>query len=384
MMAVEKQQPMKKRLKIAMVFSSDPSKAGGVQEHILYLSKELTKLGHRVDIYGPEKNVYRYKNYHPISKAVILPLPNGNWANITVKNDEKHEVSEIIEKEKFDIIHIHEPYTPFVSWDVYKNTSAKKVATFHTAWNNDSIINLINPFLTLFKETFSTYFKAAIFVSKIGKKRWKDLCEKNVIQKVIYNAVDNTAFRFTKRNKNKMINLLFVGRLVNRKGLVYLLKAIKKIAPKYQNIKLIVIGDGPEKLKSEKYVKNNKLKRYIDFKGEILGKKRISYYKNADIFCAPYTDEAFGITILEAMACGVPIVGFKNESSDEVLNGYPHPELLVKNKIFLELAEALSELITNDKKRKKISSWGVKRANRFSWTKVARETEALYYQTFKI
>ncbi len=383
MVAVGIQQPMKKRLKIAMIFSSDPSKAGGVQEHIFYLSKELIKLGHRVHIYGPEKNIYRYTNYHPISKVVILPVPNGNWANITVKNNEKHEVAEIIEKGKFDIIHIHEPYTPFINWDVYKNTSAAKVATFHTAWNDDSIINLINPFLILFKETFSSYFKAAIFVSKIGKKRWKDLCKKNVIQKVIYNAVDNTAFTPIKKNKDKIINLLFVGRLVNRKGLMYLLKAINKIAAKYQNIKLVVIGDGPEKLKLEKYVRVNNLSKFVDFKGEILGKTRINYFQKSDIFCAPYTDEAFGITILEALSCGVSVIGFKNEAFFEVLKGYPYPNLFVQNKNIFKLSEVLAELIKNNKKRDEIGKWGINRVKAFNWVNTAKETEALYNQILK-
>lgn len=375
---------MKKRLKIAMVFSSDPSKAGGVQEHIFYLSRELVKLGHRVYIYGPEKNIYRYDNYHSISKVVILPVPNGNWANITVKNDEKYEVAEIIEKGKFDIIHIHEPYIPFINWDVYKNTSAVKVATFHTAWNDDSIINLINPFLALFKETFSAYFKAAIFVSKIGKKRWKDLCEKNVSQKVIYNAVDNAAFTPVKRNKDKIINLLFVGRLVNRKGLMYLLKAVKKITVSNSNIKLTVIGDGPEKLKLEKYVSYNNLSKLVDFKGEIFGKKRISYFQESDIFCAPYTDEAFGITILEALSCGVPVVGFKNEAFNEVLKGYPYPKLFVPNKNILKLSEALIELIKNNKKRAEISKWGIDRVKDFNWVNTTKETEELYNQILKI
>ncbi|MFA6532546.1 MAG: glycosyltransferase family 4 protein [Patescibacteria group bacterium] len=375
---------MKKKLKIAMIFSSDPSKAGGVQEHILYLSKELTKLGHHVDIYGPEKNVYPYINYHSISKVVILPVPNGNWANITVKNDEKHEVAEIIEKGKFDIIHIHEPYIPFINWDVYKNTSAVKVATFHTAWNDDSIINLINPFLTLFKETFSSYFKAAIFVSKIGKKRWKDLCEKNVFQKVIYNAVDNAAFAPIKKNKVKIINLLFAGRLVNRKGLIYLLKAIKKITANHSNIKLIVIGDGPEKLKLEKYVRDNNLSKFIDFKGEILGNARISYFQKSDIFCAPYTDEAFGITILEALSCGVSVIGFKNEAFYEVLKGYPYPKLFVQNKNMIKLSEALTELIKNNKKRDEIGKWGINRVKVFNWASTAEETEELYNQILKV
>jgi phosphatidylinositol alpha-mannosyltransferase len=367
-----------------MIFSSDPSQAGGVQEHILYLSKELTKLGHKIDIFGPEKNILPYINYHPIAKVVRLPIPNGNWGNITVKNDEEHEVAEVIEKGKFDIIHIHEPYIPFVNWDVYKNTTAVKVSSFHTAWNNDSIINVINPFLTLFKETFSTYFKAAIFVSKIGKKRWQYLCERNVIKKIIYNAVDNTTFKPVKKSKNKIINLLFVGRIVNRKGLIYLLKVIKKIAAKHSNIKLTVLGNGPEKQNAEKYVKENNLSKFVEFKGEIFGKKRIGYYQKSDIFCAPYIDEAFGITILEALACGLPIVGFQNEAFLEILKGYPYPRLFVKNRNILYLSQALKQLIISEEKRNEIGKWGIRMVKDYNWTNTAKETEKLYFKVLKL
>lgn len=375
---------MSKCLRIAMIFSSDPSQAGGVQEHVFYLSKELKKLGHKIDIFGPENNVLTYTNYHPIAKVVRMPMPNGNWGNITVKNDDKHEVAEKIEKGKYDIIHIHEPYIPFISWDVYKNTTAPKIASFHTAWNNDSIINVINPFLVLFKESFSTYFKGAIFVSKIGKKRWQDLCEKNVIQKIIYNAVDNKAFKPIKKNKNKIVNLLFVGRLVNRKGPLYLLKAIKKIISTNKNIKLTIIGDGPERSTAEKYIRDNKLSQFVDLKGEIIGKKRISYYQKADIFCAPYVDEAFGITILEALSCGVPVVGFKNESFLEILKGYPYPRLFVDNRNVLELSKALKQLINSFEKRKEIEKWGIERVKEFDWTNTAKETEKLYYKILNL
>ena len=375
---------MSKRLRIAMIFSSDPSQTGGVQEHVLYLSKELKELGHKIDIFGPENNVLPYINYHPIAKVVRLPIPNGNWGNITVKNDDKHEVAEIIEKGKYDIIHIHEPYIPFINWDVYKNTTTPKIASFHTAWNDDSIINAINPFLVLFKESFSTYFKGAIFVSKIGKKRWQDLCKKNVIKKIIYNAVDNKAFKPGRKIEKKIVNLLFVGRLVNRKGLIYLLKAVKKILTINHNIKLIIIGDGPEKLKSEKYVKKNNLGKFIEFKDEIFGKERINYYQRSDIFCAPYTDEAFGITILEALSCGVPVVGFKNESFLEILKGYPYPRLFVDNRNIIELSHALKQLIISSKKRKEIRKWGIEKVKEFNWSNTARQTEEFYYRVLKI
>ena len=180
--------------------------------------------------------------------------------------------------------------------------------------------------------------------------------------------------------KKKIVNLLFVGRLVNRKGLIYLLKAVKKILTINHNIKLIIIGDGPEKLKSEKYVKKNNLGKFIEFKGEIFGKERINYYQRSDIFCAPYIDEAFGITILEALSCGVPVVGFRNKAFSEILKGYPYPKLFVKNKNFLELSLALNQLISNSKKRKEISIWGIKKVIKFNWTNTAKETEDLYYK----
>jgi phosphatidylinositol alpha-mannosyltransferase len=375
---------MKKKLKIAIVFSSDPSQAGGVQEHIYNLTKELAKLGHKINIFGPENNKIPFINYHPIAKAVKLPVPNGNWSNITIKNNQKYKASQILEKEKFHIIHIHEPYIPFVNWDIFGNTSATKVATFHTAWNNDSILNIINPFLPLLKEIFSSYFKGVIFVSKIVKRRWQYLCKHSVIQKIIHNGIDRTFFRPAKKAKGKIINLLFVGRLVKRKGLIYLLKTLNKIVKDNPNIRLTIVGDGPEKLESEKYVKENNLNKYVRFVGEILGKERINYYQEADIFCAPYIDEAFGITVLEALSCGIPVVGFKNESFLEILKGYPYPELFVDRKNIVKFSKVLKQLINDQQKRKIIGEWGVSRVKDFDWINLAKKTEEFYYQVLGV
>jgi len=375
---------MKKKLKIAIVFSSDPSQAGGVQEHVYNLTNELAKLGHKINIFGPENNKIPFINYHPIAKAVKLPVPNGNWSNITIKNNEKYKASQILEKEKFHIIHIHEPYIPFVNWDIFGNTSATKVATFHTAWNNDSILNIVNPFLPLLKEIFSSYFKGVIFVSKIVKRRWQYLCKRSVIQKIIHNGIDRTFFRPAKKAKGKIINLLFVGRLVKRKGLIYLLKTLNKIVKDNPNIRLTIVGDGPEKLESEKYVKENNLNKYVRFVGEILGKERINYYQEADIFCAPYIDEAFGITVLEALSCGIPVVGFKNESFLEILKGYPYPELFVDRKNIVKFSKVLKQLINDQQKRKIIGEWGVSRVKDFDWINLAKKTEEFYYQVLGV
>jgi phosphatidyl-myo-inositol alpha-mannosyltransferase len=369
---------MNKKLKIAMIFSYDPSQAGGVQEHVRMLSNNLSKLGHKVDIYGPEKNIHRFYNYHEIAKSVTIPIPNGSWANITIeKNDLKKEIIKI-RKLHYDIIHIHDPYVPFVGWEIMKINEVKKVATFHSAWEKKSIISIVNPFLTLFQNTFSSNFSGAIFVSKIVEKRWQELSGKNTHKTIIHNGVEKIFYPIKKSREN-LLSLLFLGRLVEKKGPKLLLNAFCKILKKFPNTKLIFIGKGIIQKSLENIVKNKKIINNVTFKGEIIGSRRVKYYQQADIFCAPYSDEAFGMTILEAMATGTPIVGFNNSAFKEILKGYPK-DLLVKSRDVGQLARAIEKLIVDKEKRQKISEWLVKESKKYSWEKIARETEEFYYK----
>ena len=370
---------MKKKLKIGMIFSSDPSQAGGVQEHVQSLSNNLHSLGHQIDIYGPEKNIHQFMNYYPIAKSIRVPVPNGNWANITIEKQDIKKLINKFNKKKYDIIHIHDPYVPFVGWEIMKKTKSIKMATFHSAWEKHSIISFINPFITLFQDTFSTNFSGAIFVSKITKKHWQRLCGKEVKQKIIHNAVDKIFYPIKKQTSSNL-KLLFLGRLVEKKGPKYLLKAFYKIIKKFPKTKLVFVGKGEIKKSLENYVKDKKLQDNVIFEGEIIGQKRVKYYQQADIFCAPYSDEAFGITVLEAMATGTPIVGFKNSAFKEILKGYPYPELLVKSRDVDKLALALEKIIKDKNMRQKTSSWLPKESKKYSWEKIAKETEEFYYQ----
>ena len=249
---------MKKRLKIAMIFSCDPSQAGGVQEHVRLLSNNLHNLGHQIDIYGPEKNIYQFINYYSIAKSIKVPVPNGSWSNITIEKQDIKKLINKFNKKKYDIINFHDPYVPFVAWEIMKKTQSKKVATFHSAWEKHSIISFINPFITLFQDTFSTNFSGAIFVSKIAKKHWQKLCGKEVKQKIIHNGVDKIFYPIKKQTSSNL-KLLFLGRLVDKKGPKYLLKAFNKVIKKFPKLKLIFVGKGEIKKSLESYVKDRKL-----------------------------------------------------------------------------------------------------------------------------
>ena len=372
---------MSKHLKIAMLFSSDPRRPDGLLHHLYFLSEELRKLGHKVFLFGPNKQPkLPFRNYIKFGKLIELNIGEETTFNIVFKSNNNQNPAETIEKkEKFDLIHFHDPYIPFVSLEVLKKTKLPVVATFHTAWDSESGFNFFNSIIPLFQETFNKV-RAVIFVSKIGKLRWGNLFPQKTIRKVIPNGIDCNLYHPINFKNSKRITILFVARIVRRKGLLYLLEAIKNLTKKFKDLKLIVLGDGPQLLACKQYAKKNHLEKYVDFKGYITGKAKIRFYQEADIFCAPYVNEAFGITILEAMACGIPIVGFNSDGISEILKNYPDHDLIVPRKNIKLLEKSIYSLINDNEKRNIIKKWLLNKSKEFDWKMIARETEDLYYK----
>ena len=369
-----------KKLRIAMFMSSNPILAGGVQEHVLFLSQELRKKGHTVTIFGPKTKKNIYVSYKSLGEKLYFPLLNGNKANIHILRENDKPENIFIEK-KFDLLHIHEPYMPFAAWNVLEKSMIPKVATFHTVWDDESMLNILNSFISLFKDRFSSFTHGAIFVSKITFEKWKSICDKRVIKTIIPNAVDTSLFE-PKNTKNNVIKLLFVARIVSRKGLLPLLRAISILKEKKIEFLLTIIGDGDERELALQYIKKNKLRNYIRFLGELQGEKRLKYFKESDIFCAPYVNEASSIAILEAISSGLPVVGYKIPLFFDLLKDYPGKELLVE-KTDKALAHALEKAIQNPKLMSILKDWCLQKRETFSWITVAKQTEDLYYQVLK-
>lgn len=361
-----------------MVMPYDPSQTGGAQEHLYFLSRALNKLGHKVDIYGPTGKGYKYKNYYNISKPLFVSI-GGNAFNLTTELNQSKKLILSMDKKKYHLLHFHDYHIPFVNSEIIKNVKIPKVASFHSAWDDNSFFNTFLPIMALFKDDFSKHFSGSIYVSKLSQARWKNLSKRGLSSAMIYNGVDKV-FTPAKKKKNSAPTILFLSRLVTRKGGKYLVRAMKKVVEAIPNVKLTIVGKGPVKKTLMDYVRNNKLRKNVIFAGEIFGNKKIKYYQEADIFCAPYTNEAFGLTMIEAMACGVPVVGFKNSATKEIFKDCPDKEFFVEPKDTNGLADSLIELLTNDKRRKNLSRWCLKESKKYSWAKAAEETEKFYYR----
>lgn len=196
-----------------------------------------------------------------------------------------------------------------------------------------------------------------------NSKKLKELALKTKKLKIdiIYNGVDTNEFKPLKNKKqNKVLTLISTGRLISRKGYQYLIPALPK------NVKLQLIGNGDylSKLKKLDFKKN------VEFIGSIKHSEIKKYLQNADIFVLPSLNEGMSNSILEAMACGLPIITTNTGGSQELINGNG---FIVKKKNSKELRDTINKYLKNPKLIKKHSEKSRKIVEKMSWNNVAKE-----------
>ena len=166
-------------------------------------------------------------------------------------------------------------------------------------------------------------------------------------------------YRLPKRKRSEKPVLLTVGRLVKKKGLIYLLHALKALKENNIPFQYKLIGDGPERSHLELFVRINQLTDCVTFCGKVSPDDMLQYYQTADMFVLPcvVTEEGDrdGIpnVIAEAMSCNVPVVASEISGIPElVING--ETGLLVPSYNVESLITALTTMLTKPRKRKRM------------------------------
>jgi len=183
------------------------------------------------------------------------------------------------------------------------------------------LYNILGPFLKIIWSNAD----ALIANSEGLKKLATDFYDKKTVD-IIYNGVDIDKFYpivSSEKDYNaddKIIKLLFVSRLIERKGLQFVIPHLKEMQKKsHKKIQLIVVGDGPYREELEKIASENECANMICFEGQKDKAELLSYYQQADIFILPSKKEGMPNVVLEAMACGLPIVMTPCEGSKELV-----------------------------------------------------------------
>ena len=180
--------------------------------------------------------------------------------------------------------------------------------------------------------------------------------------------------------------LLFVGRLIDWKGVRYLIE-LKTVTDKFCSTRLLIIGDGPEKLKLTNLVDKLDLSDNISFLGEIDNTKMKDYYSMADIFIIPSISvdghkEGLGVVTIEAMACGTPAMGTNSGGIPDVIKNN-HNGFLVPERSSQVLGEKIVTLLSNKKLINNFSKNGLKTVKeKFTWDVISKKFIKLIYNNF--
>lgn len=195
---------------------------------------------------------------------------------------------------------------------------------------------------------------------------------------VVYNGVDTDKFVPVEKEESDILTIISIGNLIPLKGHEYTLYAIKELVDKgYKNIRFKLAGRGEQ----EEFLKNLSLElelnEYVEFLDYIPYAEVVKLMQSSDIFILPSYYEALGCVYLEAMACGIPVIGCKENGIDEIIenarNGY-----LVDKKVVKPIVECL--LILMDRSlRLKIGTEARKTVvEKYRWVDSAKKLRAVY------
>jgi phosphatidyl-myo-inositol alpha-mannosyltransferase len=356
-------------LKIGIVTEYYYPLLGGISENVHHTATELMARGHRVTIISAI----------PPTNHIELPVPNGvptrhvgrsvkmygNGAAVhfAVGRHLWRDLREVLHEERFDLLQLHSPLFFTLPPLVTLAADAPRIGTFHSYFDGSLVYSA---FKRVLQRQFLDRLDGVTVVSPsvlLALSRYFDLDAR-----VIPNGVDTTMFnpqvarlaRFTSDKRT----LLFLGRFDPRNGLPFMLRAFAEVRHRCRDVRLVIVGTGPLESMYTRMVPDD-LRDDVHFEGAAL-LNRPSYYATADVFCSPISKASFGITLLEAMATGTPIVATDNIGYRDLLGG---EGLLVPYEVGA-FADAIVQTLSDDRLRVSMREAGIQKAAQHAWPAV--------------
>lgn len=255
------------------------------------------------------------------------------------------------------------------------NTFKQQIKMFYfTSWKDKYKRFLFNRAMVIWEKLGCLSTKKIVAISSGTKNSLVNDYGLNPSKiKVAYLGIDQKSFRKTKQPLPPEYNLdknylLYVGRLVPRKGVEYLIKAFKMVVTKFPNLTLVVVGSGDSDYESKLHCLARVLKiaEKLKFAGFVEDKYLPLFYSNALLFVFPSLVEGFGMVLVEAMKAGNAVVAFDIDAVSEVVkNG--ETGILVPPRDVERFAQAIIKLLSNNNLRKEMEKAAIKRAQCFTW-----------------
>jgi len=331
-------------LKIAQVAGHFHSRYYSSNEQ--FLSRELAKLGHEVVVFTTRKRA-KWQTVESDEVENKIQMVNGFIVKRIFSGPEigidplMPSLLPMLIDEEIDIIHAHNFYNA-LSFYCAMAAKAKRIPLIITQHNDQLPSHIVRRFLYTFdSHTFGKYVlsqanKIIALTSDIRLHLLHMGADKNKLE-VIPNAVDTNFFSPNRRNfldakwgiSESVI--LFVGRLVEEKGVKYLLYALSRVVRKIPEAKLVIVGEGPKE--GELRSLQTKLRiPHVFFLGAVENSVMPNIYVGADVVVLPSIREPFGNVVIEAMASGKPVIGsYVGGIKDTIIHGVTGYHVQPKN-----------------------------------------------------
>ena len=362
-------------MKIGIVTPYAYPMPGGVNDHVGSLYRVLRARGHDVRIITSSHGLQKASegDIIRVGKGFSVPF-NGSMGTITLSPTYLAQMRAILERERFDVLHYHEPFVPFLSLVTLTLSTSVNVGTFH-AFGGLSISyefgkRMLGHYAGKLHGRIAVSPAARHFISRYFPGEYK----------IVPNGVEPGRYQRAvpiARYRDGVPNILFVGRMEPRKGLIHLLRAFRKLQRDGVRARLRLVGTGPGEREARRYVLTRQLDD-VEFLGRVSEAQKAQLFKTADIYVSPATGrESFGIVLLEAMSAGAPII-----CSD--IHGYRGVVRRERDGILVEpgnadaLAASIRRLIDDPALRAQLSRAGEERAQLFTWERVGQAVEEYY------
>lgn len=359
-------------MRIGLFTDTYPPYINGVSTSVHMLKRALEKKGHQVFVVtvNPENMKYEIDNKNKVIRIPGIPIGIYDYRLTGIY---PLRAINIIKKWKLDIIHSHTEFgIGTFARIMSKQLGIPLVHTYHTMYEdyihyitkgyfNKSSKKIVE-YLTLFycDKTASELIVPTKKTYDLFKEKYK--VDRNIhivptgIEVERFFSENNNPKEIAKLKKELKITeddlvLLFVGRLAEEKNIVYLIDTVRDIIKRDKDpkhIKFFIVGDGPDFEKYQELIKKYKMEENIFLTGKVAWENVPKYYQAADLFLTASKSETQGLTVIEAMAAGLPPIAVDDESFNAVIVDGLNGRIFRTKK---ELRTIISELKENKEKR---------------------------------
>ncbi|MXQ55151.1 glycosyltransferase family 4 protein [Shimazuella alba] len=374
-------------MNVAMIgWEYPPQFSGGLGIHCQAITHGLTNLGISINFYLPcfHINTFEIPDGMKLYQVMLEHSVNNNsylgstmW-DMVIKFQQQLE--SIFQPDGIDLIHAHDWMGILAVTPIVQKYKIPLIWTVHSTEYDRAAGMPIHPAIYAVEREALEMVKHTIVVSNKTKQILLDKYDadsKHIT--TIYNGIDFEKYKkIADRDYEKTDGyILFLGRITGQKAPDIFLEAAKLVIAEQKNVHFMMVGEGDLLHKLKMLAQRWKIDKNVTFTGGIFGEQLLSCYQNALLYVLPSRSEPFGITVLEAMAAGIPSIISSTTGVGEIVNNV----YIVEPEQPTKLAHAMLTLLNDSAQRKYLGQQGYQEAQKWSWTRVAKRTSLLYQTT---